>query len=263
MNNKRRKIFFLLLMIFPQILFGQNGICTIKGEIKNVKGMKLIIYLMKTDRPVSIDQTIRYQLVDSLVRSNGRFLFKRNIDARKLSFYKIVTCFPSISLSAEDMPKKGTFSTGIFCASHGLITIKIESQEIVKVMGPKLTRDYEYLVDSVTAKNDKINEIYNKLSKIQQKGSFGGGILTYPDSSSIFLSYKQAFNECYAIPEDYIENNPSSLLSIVALSMMGKGNPVRSDKISRLKDLYFSLNENVRNSEPGKKYLTRWPDWKN
>ena len=138
-------------------------------------------------------------------------------------------------------------------------TIKIKISPVkehynFEIFGPKLSVDYEWkLSEPVTFYNKKIDSILTKLETPE--------IRKLSDTSFTKQKIKADLADqmwhCFKIPQDYIDRNPNSILSITALEMLGSGGPKSPVPLTDLIGMYNSLSKEVKESTEGALYSKR------
>jgi len=120
--------------------------------------------------------------------------------------------------------------------------------------GPQLTRDFEYkLLNPVIQYNEATARIGKELQ--QAKAQQG-------DTVRLTKELEQNIENCFLVPQTYIQSNPASPLSLVALSMLGNGGKGSPISLSGLDSLFNSLTIDIKTSPDGIAYAERLSDLK-
>jgi hypothetical protein len=136
--------------------------------------------------------------------------------------------------------------TYAFYAEPGELIMHInrdDTAQPVLLSGPPLSQDFQdQLWGPVLNYNHHISILQTQLKR------------TRADSTDIKTDLKKATALCFDVPRNYVRKNPNSPLAIVALRMMGKGDPTVDHPFLELADLFKSLSPTIQNSEEGKAY---------
>jgi hypothetical protein len=168
-------------------------------------------------------------------------------------FFKIILTNNSIAEIRSELSfvfGVKSMRTEAFCyISPGRINILISELSDVNpvysftVQGSLLATEYENkLRKPVFQYNTIIHEIKDKMNKRKESNE---------DISLLQEQFKNFMALCFGIPKKYIMENPDSELSIVALKMMGKGDPSITNGSEELVKLFASLRAEIKNSKAG------------
>jgi len=220
-----KAIIFTLLMIIPVLSKAQLTHCSIKGMVDNKNISYVTLHIGDT--------------MDTAFVEHGMFAF--SVTLVDPEFAALYLNYLDESQKRDLVPvflQEGALSL-IISTSNGVIR--------VNVTGPVLSVDYEYKlwepVKQLNVDIQNLNAVYYK-EKTDDK----------PDTTTIHAQLLSKIRECFKIPKDYIRQHPDSQLSLQALTMLGSGDPTSQNGKEELAALFATLSEDVKNSEPGKKY---------
>jgi len=118
------------------------------------------------------------------------------------------------------------------------------------VEGPPLSHDFTAMLEQPMAHfNRQLGKLKYQLDSTR---------LVKGDTPTIKKEIARTMHERWEVPREYIRANPACLLSLVALEMMGSGDPSINDPAGELKMLFKWLDPALQMSAAGKKVAARW-----
>ncbi len=226
-----KKIFFVLVLLFPVSLLAQNVSYTLKGKIGNL------------DAPAKVYLFHGNTRVDSTALQNGQFEFKGTI-----------TDPVQVSLILND---KGT---GIQSLSHQHLDVYLEPG-IIDVSSPDSLARATIKGSKVNAANEKLKIALKPIDKKQEVimseyMSMSAEQRQNNDVMANFIArYKLITNEKKQIYVDCIHANPDGFISLVALKSLITLKNMDGEILdySEFAPLFNSLSSDVKNTVTGKK----------
>jgi len=231
------KIIIALVITLPISAFSQTKNCIVKGNIEDFHSSTIVSLLIKgeTDTIIKLEGNNSFK-INKLIAEPFHALLKIDYEGvgRKIDWVEIYLSEGTVQLNISNP----------------------ENEKKIKITGPPLTVDFEEkLFQPILIYNEHVEALQEKHYRALQKHS--------ADSTKLEYEVKSFINKCYQVPAKYIKENPSSMLCIKALEMMGSGNPNSENGINELTELFNSLSENVRGSISGKNYADKLKVLKN
>ena len=223
--------YLFLLLIFPCYCTAQKNIVNIQLTIQDSHPAQTAVLIQNgnqqafpiTDNKVTIADTIDHPMLVSLIIMYKGWNPRRN--------------YYSLYLS----PGNTTIQ---------VVTDK-DSMQYLDVSGPELTADFQNKLEN------PVFRIGLRISALQTALQKNG-----PDSLQLNTQLNKELAQSFATARDYIRQHPNSPLSLIALTMMGEGDPTIPNPKEDLATLYQSLTPAIKNSEEGRKYLEQPKDLK-
>ena len=230
-----KKAFFLLLALVPTLILAQEYKFNITGSIGNFnKPAK--VYLK-----YYIDKT---SVIDSVTLKNGSFTFSNKFTGDPLNAV--------LTFNKKGDGFKYDDYKQLFLENGNIIITATDSISKALVKGTPTNNDNIRYNDALKG----VNDAYSKLEAIQknatpeQKNS--------PEFEKQNNKTEKAIEvQEQAINKKFIQENPSSYLSVVLLESVAY-----SADYSELEQLYNSLSPNLKATEAGKKFGERLPKLK-
>jgi hypothetical protein len=218
-----KSVINIILILFPSLVFAQINTCTIKLSVEGQR------------QPVSVG------LLHKGSSSTHDFGSGTSILIDSITAPGLATLIVNYK---NWFPKRNRFDIYLV---PGTIAIKVltdkDSIGYLEVEGPLITKEYnDLLTVRVTNENIKIIKLKELL---KQSGT---------DTLALIHQIDQEISNCFAVPRNYIRSHQSSPLSIIALQMMGSGDPTNSHPLKDLQQLFDSMKPEIKNSEKGKQY---------
>jgi hypothetical protein len=221
-----RKYIFYIIALFPVFSFAQGSKSTISGTIENSKSSATVYFYINAR-------------VDSVMSQNGSFKFSGMIEK---------PTFSTIKIKYND-EQKSVNQIRLYIVG-GDVSLKLKypfQPHIVRIEGPQETIDYtSKLLNPVLMANDEIDNIDKLLATARAANS--------KDTIALKNERKVAVARGFNISRTFVQTHPKSILSFIALKMMGIGERVNPNRVNDLKDLFSSLSPELKNSEEGKIY---------
>jgi hypothetical protein len=218
--------FLLLLLAFPFGVAAQSSKSTINISVEGEQQVSSVILIeneKQTEYQVSDNKVVIMDSTEQPVLAHIALLYK------------------------DWMPKNNIF---FFYLVPGNITLKVSTDanliSHLSVEGPQLTTEYqEKLLVPISACTQKMAELQSEIRK-------GGS-----DTTSIKQELNATISKSFETARNYIKQHPNSPLSIVALDMMGSGDPTipLDRRREDLATLYHSLSSGLQKSEAGRQYF--------
>ncbi len=226
-----KTILSVVIFATSATLHAQTKECVIKGKMNKAVTYDKVYLRVGND------------ILDSSGVKDGVFLFVTN----RNSEIAIIESRNSIKPGMVMLRKEA------WCfLSPGTILITINALPYATALysynieGNSLATEYEYKLRKPMM---EINIIISDLRKQKIEAQ-----KSQSDTAVIHGKLQELTKKCFGVPKVFICENPSSELSLVALKMMGKGDPTVDDGAAELKSLFNSLSSNIRTSENGVKY---------
>lgn len=123
----------------------------------------------------------------------------------------------------------------------GDINVTIDKDDYVKVAGPKLSEDFSNLLrEPVDRYNQQISDLETQKKQSGQ------------DTVDLRAKLNSVIHACFGVPRSYVKQYPGSPLDIIALTMMGTGDPTIEKPAGELIELFHQLTPENQNSKEGK-----------
>jgi hypothetical protein len=215
--------FLFLLLAFPMTTMGQSFICTIHVVV-NGSHEPSQAYLHQAKTPgKSFDFT------------GGMTIIQDTVD------------HPLIATVLITYKGEGNRPYAYaFYAVPGELTMHInrdDTDKAIEITGPQLSQDYQnQLLGPVLNYNHQISLLQKKLTQVGA------------DSTEIRAELNKEIALCFGVPKTYVRKHPDSPLDMIALRMLGKGDPTIPNHVGELSALFHSLAPDIQNSEEGKLY---------
>jgi hypothetical protein len=117
------------------------------------------------------------------------------------------------------------------------------------VEGPPLSHEFTAMLEQPVAHyNHQLGKLKNQLDSAR---------LVKGDTQTIKNEIAGTVHQCWDVPREYVRANPACLLSLIALEMMGNGDPTVKNPAGELEVLFKSLDPALKSSSAGKKYAVR------
>ncbi|TXH21333.1 MAG: AhpC/TSA family protein [Chitinophagaceae bacterium] len=226
-----KKTILALSIVLPSITFAQNQEFTIQGKAG------------KTNAPAKIFLSYRANnqyILDSALLKNGTYSFKGEVMA------------PTKATLTLDYTGTGLRSVGktpdVFSVYLDKGRILINTKDSLKhstVKNSIINADYtKYtkLLSSVQSKLDALNNEWYGATEEQRKGT----VLR----ESLIARNKPVSAEKKSLQENYIQKNPNSYFSLVALKDLAGSNIV----VDEVEPVFLSLSQSLRDSKAGKDF---------
>lgn len=134
-----------------------------------------------------------------------------------------------------------------------LILLSLAFPFMVRAQNDESEKFKQGVVNKVVAFNGQIDSLSRVLRKAVDEKS--------TDTGAIREQRKYIVAKCFQVPQDYIRENPSSMLCFKALGMLGEGHAGSPVELSDLNRLFDSLSDQVKNSQYGKLYSAQLNSW--
>ena len=225
---------FLTAVTFSLILsvaVAQQETFKIKGKIGSLSSPAKV-YLEYQNGDLSV--------LDSAVLKNGKFTFKGRAEHATGG---------SLVLSHDGEVFNDARDFRVIFLQKG--TIKIDAADSLAnatVKGSELNADYQRLQASLRPMDDRAKAMYARYEAASEEERQSEAFQT--ERNNEYAAIREAQREKFL---DFVNNNPQSIISVMALERYGGAEP----DVNTVASIFAVLSESVRNSAQGKAYAQR------
>ncbi|RBL89944.1 TlpA disulfide reductase family protein [Chitinophaga flava] len=223
-------IFFLSGMMVPGVMFAQQGKFTVNGSLKKEITKPAMAYLNY--------RTADQNITDSCMITQGKFVFKGNIDEPKRATL-------IVNYLGSGMKGNGVDQRTIYLEPGNIKINGKDSLPDASITGSAINREQEELLAALKAPADQMKTFmadYYALPKDKQNDSSVRAVL-----DKKYFAIKEEEKTAYI---NFIKTHPQSVAGLDALKKLGTS--IEDYKV--LTPLYESFSNNVKNSMAGKDY---------
>ena len=222
----------IALSLGLSVAVAQQEAFKIKGKIGSL-GSPAKVYLEYQNDDLSI--------LDSAELKNGRFIFKGKAAHATGG---------SLALSHDGKGLNSARDSRLIFLHKGTIKINsTDSLDKATITGSKLNADFGRLqasFETINAKERTLNVRYEAASEEDR------------NSEMFEKDYEAIYEMQSAIFLDFVQNNPQSIISVIALERYSGADP----DVDTVASLFATLSEQVQNSGQGKSYAQRLENMK-
>jgi peroxiredoxin len=220
-----RKILFLTLAALPFMANAQTSNYDVKGKIGKLNAPAKV-YLLRREKEKNI--------TDSVILTDGAFEFKGSTNGPQPAL--LVLDHTGIGINSLG---RGADLTNMYLENGNIIVAGTDSLKKAKITGSKLNDDNAKLAAAVKPVLDKALLLNNEYQKTPEA-----------DRPKLVEKYKMLQNEQKAILKKFIQQNPTSFVSLEALNSFAGPSP----DYNEVMPLFSTLAPAIQNTDNGKAY---------
>ncbi|MXV49422.1 redoxin domain-containing protein [Pedobacter sp. HMF7647] len=228
------KVLVPALVLVPSVLLAQQNY-VLKGKVGKLNSpSKLFLTYSESGE----------RQVDSALLKDGSFEFKGTV--QNITQAALVVDYKGVGIANLDRKAKQDVLS-VYLANGTTSVTSADSLLNAKISGTKVNEDgqqYQALLKPATAKIQAINQEYMSATPEQKQSK--------EFSDKLEKRYNEAVDQLKASSKAFIQKNPSSYVSLVALASIAGGQP----DVAEIGPLFKSLSADLKSTDLGKQFAT-------